>query len=348
MTGAVLVASVAIASAAIADEELRFSEHTTAIAYQRKHTEGKLAAWRKRVPKVNVVRIKSSVDGSSQAALWYDSGSSRPKPLLVVLHSWGASYEQNVDIPLAELAIANDWAFVHPDFRGPNLRPQATGSDLAIQDVVDAVAFARGRATIDETRVYAVGYSGGGMMAMLLAARHPDVFAAVASWGGIYDIPDWYHHPGKKAHYRKEIAASCGGAPRPGSSAEAQCKARSPSSQVARAAGRIPVLIAHGLRDTTVPPRHAVSAYDVLAAPEDRFTDAQRQALDAGQVPEDLRQLGVSDPLYDGAGAAVRLQRRSQQVTLVLFEGDHDMLYNPTLRWLAEQRRSDSQLTADR
>ncbi len=185
-------------------------------------------------------------------------------------------------------------------------------------------------------------------MAMLLAARHPEIFAATASWGGIYDIPDWYHHPGKKAHYRKEISSSCGGAPRPGSPAEAQCKSRSPSAHLARAAGRIPVLIGHGLRDTTVPPRHAIGAYDVLAAPEERFTDAQRQSIDGGEIPAELRQLATSDPLYDAAGAPIRLQRRSQQVTIVLFEGDHDMLYNPTLRWLAEQRRSDAQITADR
>ncbi|MCZ7685347.1 MAG: hypothetical protein M5U28_43830 [Sandaracinaceae bacterium] len=60
----------------------------------------------------------SSLDGAPQRAAFYDSGSEREKPLLVVLHSWSATYLQNIAIPYARFAIENDWVFVHPDFRG--------------------------------------------------------------------------------------------------------------------------------------------------------------------------------------------------------------------------------------
>jgi predicted esterase len=321
-------------------------DRTTAVDYQRAFRDQGLTAWRKRVPKTEVIRIRSSADGRMQRAIWYDSGSSQPKPLLVVLHSWGADYKQNLDIPFAEFAIENDWAFVHPDFRGPNLRPAATGSDLAVQDVVDAVEFARRRAAIDGARIYLVGYSGGGMAALVLAAKRPDLWAGVAAWGAIYDIADWYHHPGKERHYGPQIAASCGGPPRPGTAAEAECRERSPAMHLENAAGRVPVLIAHGLGDKTVPPRYAMSAFDALAEPGDRFTDEQRAFVDErGQVPEELKKNALKEDatssrsLFESAGTPVRLERRSKSATIVLFEGGHDMVYNPTLKWLGAQRR---------
>jgi len=317
---------------------LELLPHTTASAYQETHADGDLQAWHKRVPQTEVVRIPSSMDGARQRAIFYDSGASRRRPLLVVLHSWSADYEQNLDIPFAEFAIANDWVFLHPNFRGPNARPQATASDLAVQDVIDAVEFARKRAAVDPDRVYLVGYSGGAMKALVLAGRRPDLWAGVAAWGAIYDIPDWFgHNRDKNPRYRREIAASCGGAPRPGTAAETDCRERSPQAHLARAAGRVPVLLAHGLKDETVPLRHALLAYDALAAPEERFSAADRSFLDArGEVPPHLRR---ASPLFEMASARVRLERRSRTVTLVLFQGGHDMDYNATLRWLNNQRR---------
>lgn len=322
---------------------VKLLDRTTSSDYQRHHQDQDIDAWHRRVPATEVVRIRSSADGKMQRAVFYDSGSDRPRPLLVVLHSWSADYEQNLDIPFAEFAIANDWVFVHPDFRGPNQRPEATASDLAVQDVLDAVAYARQRATVDRARVYLAGYSGGAMKALVLAGRHPELWGGVVAWGPIYDIADWYRHDhGDDIHYRTEIAASCGGVPRPGSAAEAECRARSPLSHLARAAGRVPVLIAHGLRDTTVPPRHALRAYDALAAPADRFTAEQRAIIDGERrIPPELRSSGgtAADPLFDRVGAPVRLTRQSRAVTLVLFKGGHEVIYNPPLRWLAEQRR---------
>jgi dipeptidyl aminopeptidase/acylaminoacyl peptidase len=327
-----------------ADGELKLLGHTTVSAYEKAHPGHKLDAWHQRVPKTEVVRIPSSIDGTRQRAIFYDSGSSRPRPLLVVLHSWSADYRQNLDIPFAELAIANDWVFLHPNFRGPNARPQATASDLAVQDVVDAVAFARERAAVDPARVYLAGYSGGAMKALVLAGRRPELWAGVAAWGAIYDIPDWFrHNRHKNPRYQKEIAASCGGVPRPGSPAEAECRERSPVTQLGPAVGRVPVLIAHGLKDDTVPVHNALRAYDNLAAPADRFTDDERSFIETrGKVPSHLAKVGPMSARFDGVGTPVRLERRSRTVTLILFEGGHDMFYNATVRWLSQQRRGRS------
>ncbi len=326
-----------------ARDEIKLVPHTSASRYERKYENRDLKAWRARVPQIKVVDIASSVDGKEQRTIWYDSGSKAPKPLLVALHSWSADYEQNLNIPFAEFAIENDWAFLHPDFRGPNLRPEATASDLAVSDVIDAVSYARKRAEIDPSRIYLVGYSGGAMKALVLAGRFPELWAGVAAFGSIYDIADWYrYNRGKNVRYRKEIAASCGGAPRPGSAAETDCRERSPQAVLSEASGKLPVLIAHGISDETVPPGHALRAYNELAARDDRFSESEQTLIESrGVIPAELRSKGGSDigPLFAQAGLPVRLERHSRKVTLVLYGGGHDMVYNVALRWLGDKHR---------
>jgi len=341
MTGMMLTVAVATI-VSLAFQPVR---HTTAIDYQRKHADGDLDAWKRRVPQTRVIRIPSTADGKPQRAIWYDSGAKTPKPLLVVLHSWSANYQQNLNIPFAEFAITNDWAFIHPDFRGPNRRPQTTASDLSVQDVLDAVEYARRQAAIDPRRIYAVGYSGGAMQALVVASHQPELWAGVAAWGTIHDIADWFghRHDGSR-DYRRTIVASCGGKPTPGSTAAAECRARSPAAQLDQAAGRIPVLIAHGIKDRTVPPRHAIDAYNTLADEDDRFSADQRTFIDRRHAlpPQLVPDRPPDSPLaraFAGAGTTLRLERRSRKVTLALFDGGHDMVYNATLLWLSQQRR---------
>ena len=50
-----------------------------------------------------------------------------PRPLLVALDSWSEGYKQTESVIYSEWAIANDWIFVHPHFRGPNVKPESGG-----------------------------------------------------------------------------------------------------------------------------------------------------------------------------------------------------------------------------
>jgi hypothetical protein len=52
-----------------------------------------------------------------------------------------------------EWAIAHNWVFVHPDGRRPNVRPQATGSDLVIADALSSIDYARANARVDDRRI---------------------------------------------------------------------------------------------------------------------------------------------------------------------------------------------------
>jgi hypothetical protein len=179
----------------------------------------------------------------------------------------------------------------------------------------------------------------------VVASRQPELWAGVAAWGTIHDIADWFHHRHDASRdYRRTIVASCGGKPTQGTRAAAECHARSPSAQLDRAAGRVPVLIAHGIKDRTVPPRHAIDAYNTLADEDDRFSADQRTFIDRqGALPPELVPRRPPDsPLaraFAAAGTPLRLERRSSAVTLALFDGSHDMVYNATLLWLSQQRR---------
>ena len=80
-----------------------------------------------------------------------------------------------------------------PNFRGRNRRPEATGSELAVEDIVSAVDYGKRTTRIDENRIYLVGTSGGGYSCLLMAGRHPRLWAGVSAWVPIYDLEAWYY-----------------------------------------------------------------------------------------------------------------------------------------------------------
>ncbi len=304
-----------------------------------------LSVWRARVPRIEEVEIPSSVDGARQRALFYDPGRPEPRPLLVALHSWSENYLQNIGIPYGIFAERNGWVLIHPDHRGPYRTPHSTASELSQKDVLDAVEWAKRRANVDPTRIYLVGYSGSAMTSLVLAGRNPEIWAGVVSWVPIYDLVAWYRWLRSNVperHYVHEVAAACGGAPRPGTPAEEECRRRSPRSHLAGARGRVNVYLGVGIWDQLVPPDHALRAFNDLAAPEDRVPDA-----DIGRIAKTRSippGLGSPDarPLYEAAKAKVVFERSSQRATVVVFQGGHDVIYNAGLVWLSAQRQMGS------
>lgn len=293
-----------------------------------------VAVWRNSVPGIADVRIQSTLDGTQQPALWLAPTEAGPRPLLVVLHSWSVGYDQTASIPYAHWARRHGWGMIHPDFRGVSNSPDATGSDLAVQDVIDAIDWASGRADIDENNVYVIGFSGGGMMSLVMAGRHPDRFAGAVSWVPIYDLVEWYRF-GARRSYVVHIEASCGGNPLTNSAARAECAHRSPRAHLdgARQAG-LPVYIGHGLSDGIVLPEQSVWAYNHLANPADRFTPEESAAIARNTLPAHLRGV-LAEPTYFRSPDPTPLHsRRSGPVTLVLFNGTHNAIFNPGLEWM--------------
>ncbi len=215
------------------------------------------------------VEIVSTLDGATQPIIIgvpdsYEAGSETP--LLVALHTWSSGYQQQAK-EYGPLAVERDWLLVLPHFRGPNLvsnenATQAGGSILAQHDVIDAVEHVKREYSVDESRVYLSGASGGGHMALLMAGKHPDVWAAVVSWCPVTDFAAWH---GVGNNYAKHIEAVCGGAPGASPEIDFEYLRRSPRTFITNAANT-DVLFAHGDRDYTIPTDHSRETYARLRA----------------------------------------------------------------------------------
>ena len=296
-------------------------------------------AWNSAVQRITYT---SSADNSRQPMMFYKPQTDDARPLLVALHSWSADYRQQQSVIYAEWAIANDWIFIHPNFRGPNTKPQATGSELVIGDVLSAIDYAKTNARVDESRIYAVGWSGGGYLGLLLAGRAPEIWAGVSAWVPISDLNAWYEESTRLGtKYVREIAASCGGSPTRDEAAATECRKRSAITYLDRARN-VALDINHGIRDgrnndDPVPISQSLRAFNLLAAEQDRFTEEEiehftRQA----EVPSHLRR---GTPESSDGGLRILFRRQSGNARITVFDGAHDKNTEAAFRWLNQQRR---------
>lgn len=284
------------------------------------------------------VEIPSS-DGSSQPAMWYAPESTLSKPLLVGLHTWSSRFDDAGQ--LADfVAWCHDqgWIFLRPHYRGPNDNPQAMGSDRAVLDVLEAVAWARQQADVDPHRIYLIGGSGGGHMALLVAARHPQIWAGVSAWCGITDLVRWHAEVEANPRllkYARDIEAALGGSPASDPRFQAEAWRRSPVTAL-RPGMSTPLDINHGFEDTVVPFAHALRAFNAAAPASAR--------LDDGLI-DDYAQTGHLPAAWSGVAADAcygrsppLFRRVAGNVRVTIFAGGHDLVYQAALNWLAAQR----------
>ena len=312
-------------------------------AAAKSHKPSDAAMW----PRL-LVKIRSTLDGTDQLSYFWapDKAKTEAVPLIVGLHTWSGDYHQ-LDHYRTVLAYAKKagWAFVGPNFRGPNSTPQGLGSDLAVQDIVDAVNYAKAKVKIDAARVYITGGSGGGHMTLLMCGRHPEIFAGGAAFCPISDVARWHadsleKHPGRGRGYARMMERACGGTP---AQKPEEYKHRSPLTYLAAAqkAG-VPLYIATGIHDGwkgSVPVGHAIRAYNALAAEADRLSEADITAIETTQtVPAALAYQGPADPFYK-ANMRIHLRRTSQNVRFTLFEGGHAGNFPAGFDFLARQRK---------
>ena len=294
--------------------------------------------------KVSVIRYRSSADSTDQPTMFYAPESKTAIPLLAGLHSWSADYRQvGPRCSYAQWCIRNKWAFIGPNFRGPNKRPQACGSQLAVDDIISAVQYARKNANIDENRIYLVGASGGGHAALLMAGRAPEIWAGVSAWVGISDLKAWHAECTKsKRRYAGEIEKSCGGPPGKSDKVDIEYKNRSPLTWLhrARKAG-VRLDINAGINDGhsgSVPISHSLRAFNAVADPADRISDADIvHMVEKAEVPTHLRKK-LSDRTY---GPKIPLLRKiSGPARITIFQGGHEIVPTAALTWLSLQKKS--------
>lgn len=290
---------------------------------------------------IQTIQIISSQDQTPQHALFYASGSLKPKPLLVALHTWSGDYLQTMSIPYAEWCLKNDWIFIHPDFRGPNKNPAATGSGLVVSDILDAVEYARQHSPVDSNRIYLVGTSGGGYTALLVVAQSAPFWAGVSVWVPITSLAKWYDHCQTVGlHYAEDIIYSCGGAPGTNVAVDQEYRLRSPLTHL-NPGIPVPVDINAGIHDGhtgSVPVRHSLEGFNALADAKDQISEADiRFLVDNAAVPPAL-QMEISDQFYAEKKPLFRRESRFARITL--FDGGHEIVYPAALDWLSRQQKN--------
>lgn len=312
---------------------------------------------------ITEIYVKSSLDATSQTSLFYEPFPSRDssRPLLVALHTWSTDYKSTQgQTSFAEWCIRHGWFFLHPNFRGPNTNPSACGSIWAIQDVVDAVEYVCHQAkvtTVDPKRIYVVGVSGGGHMALLLAARHSTLWAGVSVWAPISDVHAWWQQrafpksrdnsPKAFMKYARNIENVVGGTPNDNEAAYLECQKRSPLTYLSpETANAVNLDINAGILDGrgsggSVPFTHSLHAFNQLCPKDDKFTQRWiNEFYETQQCPSNLYfQANESEEDFLFQGRTIYFRRVQDSARVTIFEGGHEVLHVAALNWLKQQQK---------
>ena len=207
--------------------------------------------------------IRSTLDGTMQPSLFYKSDSKEKRPLLVGLHTWSFDRFNQIGNMLP-LCKKHDFNMLLPEFRGANLctNPNcqaACGSDLAKQDIKDAIDYLIENDLADRDNVFLLGLSGGGHMALLLAGMCPEYFRAIGAYVPITDLTKWAT---ENPDYAPHIMACCEN--------EDEMRKRSPIHYIDTIA-KANLKIFHGKYDRTVPVTHSITLFNAIT---EKYPDA--------------------------------------------------------------------------
>ena len=298
--------------------------------------------------KIEQADVVNPLDNKVQDVRFWRAEGKDPRPLVVALHTWSFSSSNRnkktgklVAEGYAALCRKKNFHMIYPNFRGPNRTPEALGSKYAVSDIVAAVEWAKKNLPVDAERIYIIGGSGGGHMALLMAGRHPEIWAGVSAWCPISDVALWhkqcseyekYGVPKWAKGYARQIEGACGAPPDP-----ADMASRSPVTFLANAKN-VPVNIGTGIHDGhtgSVPVSHTLRAFNALAAEADRFSEEDMAFIDKNEKVPETWPTPAPDPAYP----KLYLRRTSGNVSVSVFEGGHSILNDAGLEWLSRQKK---------
>lgn len=279
------------------------------------------------------ITFTSTFDQTEQPARFYPSPAPGPQPLLVQLHTWSSDMDSFDPDEWVAAARKHNWHVVLPHFRGANKNPDACASPAARQDILDAVEAVKKHVAVDAGRVYLCGVSGGGHMALVMAAHSPDSWAAVSAWVGISDLAAWHDETQNLGReYWKDVEACAGGAPGSSPAVDEQLRLRSPLFFLSAAKG-LPLDINSGIHDGhmgSVPIHQSLDAFNVIAetAGGPAVSQSEINALSQEWVSSGAL---LNDPDYE---RPIHLRREAGAARITVFEGGHEGLPDSACHWL--------------
>lgn len=288
--------------------------------------------------------VISSIDQTAQPSYLklpddYDSDD-QPRPLVVSLHSWSADFNQR-NAAMESLVNQRGWLILFPNFRGPNNRPDACGSLLAQQDILDSLRWTQDHYRVDRQRIYLTGNSGGGHMTMLMAGRHPEVWTAASAWVGISDLAAW-HELHKDSSYGEMLRKVCKGHPGDSEAIDQEYYDRSPLTHLHRAAS-LPLDIAAGVHDGhkgSVPIRHSLDAFNVIAKANRVAVITEEEIEQISRSDGRLQNPQPSDLIADDAfNREIYLRRHAAKSRVTIFAGGHEGIAAAAIDWFEKHPR---------
>ncbi len=210
------------------------------------------------------ITYRNSYNSTVQRAEAYVPGAAargEPLPLLVFAHWFGGKRNAARNAGYHEECEARGWFCVCPQLHGEKtVSRQAWGSIESQHDLVDVVAYMRDQYHIDTTRIYLAGRSMGGMTAQLMAAKYPDVFAAIVAGQGISDLPAWFEWGTRFASYIEQFGI---GVPYTDSTGFAY--ERRSAINYGPNFRYVPLYLWHGADDPTVPVAQTKTLHDTIS-----------------------------------------------------------------------------------
>jgi len=201
--------------------------------------------------------------GKNKVYVWlpFEYAPEKKYALIVFLHGRGAPN------PAQTPNFSNLHSREFSDFRKESLArwyilaAPAYGSDswmnLAGEEIVlEVIEGLKARLSLDSRRLYVMGVSMGGGAALIFAARHPDMIAAVCDVMGVTDFARFFN----AGSYQRSIGQAFGGSPQ---EKPDFYRAQSGLYQT-DVLKNIPILIIHGDRDNVVPSSHSETLYEKL------------------------------------------------------------------------------------
>lgn len=215
------------------------------------------------------IKVLSSLDQTEQPSLFYQASGAEKRPLLVGLHTWSFDRFNQIENMLP-YAKENNFHLLLPEFRGPNKKDnpeyqKACGSEYAVQDVFDAIEYAKTHFAVDEENIFLLGASGGGQVALLCGGKNPKLFKAIGAFVPVCDLQRWAR---ENTWYAQLVNACCNGS-------EEEMQKRSPVSYVQELT-KANLKIFHGKFDPVVSVKQSLDLYAEIM----RIDPASRVFLD--------------------------------------------------------------------
>lgn len=195
-------------------------------------------------------------DGVTQGGILYRPETPQPRPAVIVLHGWQTAGTNGAALVEGRARRFSEDGYVALALSMRGWPPSGGTDDCGLRqpdDVALAAAWLRALPGVDGDRVALVGFSQGGQVALLTAARDARLRAVVAYFP-VTDVERW-----KVTTANADIPGYVTAVCEPGG-----VTSRSPRAQASRIGA--PVLLVHGDADTRVPTEQSRLLADALVA----------------------------------------------------------------------------------